>query len=1096
MPLRAARLCRSIAAPWLTVLFLTLPARAVAQTVTGNLQGTVSDSDRGVLPGVSIAVRGVETGLERNLTTNERGSYSATFLPIGNYWVSATLSGFGTAIRDGVEVQLNRTTVADFTLDPRATAEVRVTAEPPRINTVNGEIKASLTAEAIQAKPTINPGSFLSLAEVFAGFQENPTSGQNNPTASSGSSVNFNGTGTRGATFQINGVNNDDSSENQNRQGVALSTIKEFQIITNNFTAEFGRGYGAVVLVQTKSGTNDFRGEAYGFHTDAEWNDKSHFSSARAKPLSTRTQYGMTLGFPLRQDHLFGFLAADRTELSGDRIITRDVFIASDLQFPRLMRGNDTPENRAFIDSVLARFGNLTPNDPRTPRAFSGFQAFEFPDEDYSARLDWQPGGSDTVTGRWQYTRQIREAEDIIVGEAALQNHKQQNYGATWTHVFSPRTVGEARYGLGLRDTNVDIDAGNDTPIIRFSGTPPGFASIIGNAGNFPIHRDQTDHQFVYNLTTLLGSNHFIKIGTDVRLQQLDDLADNNSRGSYTFAAACGGTTYTNAYAAFLDGCVTTFVKGYGPFALENRINEYNVYLEDSWQPFSNLTLNAGLRYDYVEAPSEVNDRIDYGFDDDTDNIAPRVSFAWSPKAERGLFRWLTGGPGNSSIRGGYGLFHGRIFQSVFSQTGLSLRTNPPNAILLTFSNSLNVADPTNGFVFTPGPQTVRHSLTLADPDLEMPYTQQWNLTFERNLPLNSAIRVSYTATRGEGFLRYTLDNLAVTPAQGGIVVVNHPNNAPVAGHPDLRGVLVNRVAADFRCAGTGLPGAPVNATCPVSVPLAPNEISLRFPRNNERRPDPRYGTNFLVSNGAQTEYNGLQVELSKRLSHGIAFQTSYTYSKAEDNVSEATFVGAGDSNQTGPNGKFAFGLSRFDTRHRFTLNGTYLVPFFRDRKDLLGLALGGWQIGAFLKIASGTPFTVIDTGGGDIDWDSFSENRPVLVDRSVEGRTIDDQGTSQRDMPRSAFRRATPEDSIEDLTGRNTFFTDGVRNLDLGIYKTFPLPWDHSLSVRFEVFNVFNRVQFGFPDNNFNNPTFGQILSASNQYLPRMIQFGARYAF
>ena len=127
---------------------------------------------------------------------------------------------------------------------------------PPPINLTKAEVKSSLTEQQIIDKPTLNAGNFLSLAETFPGLQENPTSGQNNPTASSGSSINFNNTGTRGATFQINGVNNDDSSENQNRQGVALSTIQEFQILKNGYSAEFGRGDGAVVLVQTKSGTN------------------------------------------------------------------------------------------------------------------------------------------------------------------------------------------------------------------------------------------------------------------------------------------------------------------------------------------------------------------------------------------------------------------------------------------------------------------------------------------------------------------------------------------------------------------------------------------------------------------------------------------------------------------------------------------------------------------------------------------------------------------------------------------------------------------------------------------------------------------------
>ena len=172
-------------------------------------------------------------------------------------------------MREGIDITLNRTTVVDFSLSPSAVQDtVTVRAAAPVINSTNGEIKSSLTAAQIMDKPTLNPGSFLSLAEIFPGFQENPFSGQNNPTLSSGSSINFNGTGSRAATFQINGVNNDDSSENQNRQGVSLSTIAEFQVISNSYTAEFGRSAGAVVLVQTKSGTNSVHGDLYEYYQE------------------------------------------------------------------------------------------------------------------------------------------------------------------------------------------------------------------------------------------------------------------------------------------------------------------------------------------------------------------------------------------------------------------------------------------------------------------------------------------------------------------------------------------------------------------------------------------------------------------------------------------------------------------------------------------------------------------------------------------------------------------------------------------------------------------------------------------------------------
>ncbi len=294
---------------------LAVASVAAAQTVTGTLQGTVTDTGGGVLPGVVVTIKNNELGATREVTTNNAGFYTAPFLAIGTYTVTAKMTGFNIVVRESVPVTLNQTQVADFQLKPASVAEtVTVVGAAPPINTSNGEIKGTLNEQQILDKPTLNPGSFLSLAEIFPGFQDNPTSGQNNPTLSSGSSINFNGTGTRGATFQINGVNNDDSSENQHRQGAALSTIKEFQVITNNYTAEFGRGYGAVVLVQTKSGTNSWRGDVYEFVQDS--NDLTALRKfALVKPDNQRHQFGGTVGFPIVRDRLFGFGNFDRTKL-------------------------------------------------------------------------------------------------------------------------------------------------------------------------------------------------------------------------------------------------------------------------------------------------------------------------------------------------------------------------------------------------------------------------------------------------------------------------------------------------------------------------------------------------------------------------------------------------------------------------------------------------------------------------------------------------------------------------------------------------------------------------------------------------------------
>ncbi|HZI59792.1 MAG TPA: TonB-dependent receptor [Pyrinomonadaceae bacterium] len=1086
-------------------LFL-LPASASAQTVTGTLQGNVSDAKGAVIPGAEVVIRNMDTGQERTLQTNSEGAYVASFLPLGRYTVTASSTGFSKVSQETIEVTLNQTRVVNFTLNPSTVTEaVVVTTEAAPINTTNAEIKGSLNSQEILDKPTLNQGSFLSLAETFAGFQENPTSGQNNPTASSGSSINFNGTGTRGATFQINGVNNDDSSENQNRQGASLSTIKEFQVITNNFTAEFGRGYGAVVLVQTKSGTNELHGDVYWYHNDSALNSTNNvFAPGVKKGVTRRNQFGFTSGFPLFKDRLFSFVSLDHTENTGANNFNRDVFTLAernpDNWFKAAPPGNDTPSNRAFIQSIIDRFANAVPNDPAAgPRVFRGRQGFDFPARDYSGRLDWNPWSQDNISARWHYTRQRFVADDIIIGERADQNHKQQNFGLTWTRLFSAKSVGEFRYGLGLRTTLVNIAAGNDTPIIRFfNPSPITTQTSIGSAGNFPIQRYQTDNQFVYNFTTLF-SKHYLKLGTDIRRQNLDDLADNFSRGFYSSTVAtCNSVNYGNGFNQLINGCMPNYQKGFGPFFLENRNREANFYAEDNWRISPHLTLNLGLRYEYVSAPEEAADRIAYGISADKDNWEPRIGFAWSPDFQTGFLHSLFGSAGDSSFRGGYGIYHGRIFQSVFSQGGATVRFNPPNAFFYNQSgvqtptfNPINLADPTNGFVFTPGPQTARHTITAIDPGLEMPYTQQWNLTIERQMPFSSAFRASYTGNRGIGLLKYALDNLPLHDAVNGVLVANHPNNPA-----NLRGQVI-RLASDFLCAGTaGTTAIPFTAQCPVVVPIGALEYSFRVPRTNERRPNGLFGTNVAVSNAAWSYYHAMQLEWVKRLSSNLNFQANYTWSKAIDTTSEATFVGAGDSNQNGNDARAARSLSRFHTPHRFTMYGTYRLPFFATDKGLLGQVLGGWQFSAVLKLAKGTPFTVTTTAV-DLNFDAFSESRPVLLDPSVLGNSVNHPSNSTSSLPRSAFRALTTADFNTSILGRNTFFIDGTKTLDFGLMKTFSMPWEgHKLVVRADMFNSLNHVQYGIPSASIANTNFGAITSAATLYQPRNIQVSLRYQY
>ena len=364
-------------------------------------------------------------------------------------------------------------------------------------------------------------------------------------------------------------------------------------------------------------------------------------------------------------------------------------------------------------------------------------------------------------------------------------------------------------------------------------------------------------------------------------------------------------------------------------------------------------------------------------------------------------------------------------------------------------------------------------------------------------MPWDSTLKITYQGNHNDKRLRYSLDNLPLSPLNGPVTVVDHPFNAPAAGFPDLRGKVINAVAADFNCAGTGLPGITTNAACPVAVPIADNEISFRVPRTNERRPNPLYTSNLIISNDAEAWYDGVEFSWDKRFSHGVQFQVAYTFSNSEDTTSEATFVGAGDSNQQGPNSAYARAKSRFHSPHRFTLNGSYRLPFFADQRGFLGQALGGWMVTGVVKLISGTPFTVTATGV-DLEFDGFAEARPVLLDPSILGTHVTHRDTSQQALPRTAFRAATFGDSVEDLVPRNSFYGDGLERVDFVLSKSFAMPWSSdSLDFRFEVFNAFNSVQFGFPATDFNTPaTFGVISGVATSYSPRTLQVVLRYRY
>ena len=235
------------------------------------------------------------------------------------------------------------------------------------------------------------------------------------------------------------------------------------------------------MLVQTKSGTNQWRGDVYEFLQDG--NDLTALRTFTAvKPDNQRNQFGGTAGFPIRTDRLFGFVSFDRTKLGGKNNYARDLLLPNE-RTPRLTRGNDTPANRAWIQSIIDRYpASAVPNDPRSNRTYATVIGFDWPDQDYSGRVDWQRG-PDHLTTRYQYTHQVRATDDVILGEQAKQDNQQQNLGVTWTKILSSRMVDRAALRPGrARHQRQHRRRATTTPIVRFTASPFS-GTTIGNAG-------------------------------------------------------------------------------------------------------------------------------------------------------------------------------------------------------------------------------------------------------------------------------------------------------------------------------------------------------------------------------------------------------------------------------------------------------------------------------------------------------------------------------------------------------------------------------------------------------------------------------------
>lgn len=1052
---------------------------SLAQSTTARIVGTVQDSTGAVVPGVELVATNVDTGESRTATSGAGGAFSIPNLVIGRYEVSAQITGFKRYVRGPITLETNQTARVDVTLETgEVTESVTVTSEAPLLQTDDSSLGTVIDNSTIVELP-LNGRNFIRLGSLMAGATPGSPGASVVRDRQEGVALSANGQRESQNNYILDGADN-----NETLFGVAvivpsIDAIQEFKVQTGNYSAEFGRGAGAVVNVAIKSGTNQLRGTVYHFLRNDSLDAADFFTNyfGREKTPLRFNQFGFSAGGPVIKDRVFLFgnyegLRERRTSTNTSILPTEALrngdFTGQPTIFDPLNRtssgaripftNNQIPSGRINpISTAVAAFWPA-PNSTGSAQNFA--QNFGNPSDrdQFHIRSDVNATDKDRFFGRVSWT----DREDLGAGiafNAESTNNKHKSAVAGWTHVLSPTMINDLRgsvtlYEFQLVPDGLGVDYASQLGLPSFASeealrfptiTVRNFTGLGGNDA-IPLFRKENTFQIVEQFNWIVG-RHTVKAGADIRWYQTNNYQPQTASGNYNFDGSFTGPLggqYANGMADFLLGLPRTQrildPRSYDAARLRNTRSQF--YVQDDFTVTPSLTLNLGIRLENDGAWREKNDRwawFDFAtgevvylpggnlgfnlpyahrFQDGVDIKAPQYS--WAPRIG---FAWRPGNSKKLVIRSAYGLFWGQPNSVVMLNNAL---TFPP--YLLRTELISGTATPELQFGQFPGlsgensiPRTP--SFYTSDPEkFRNGYSQMWNFTVQRQFGSYSA-QAAYVGNKGTA--------------------------------------LEQRYEANYATPGPG---------------------SLA-----SRRRYPNFGNITFQDSTANSWYHSLQLQGEKRFSKGFQFLTAYTWSKALDTASSWTGLGGQDSAfaQDPTNLGLDKGRSGFDLRHRFSATYVYQLPFKFDNKaaDLL---LGGWQTSGILTLRTGSPFTVRQ--GGDVPNRGARANRPNLIG---EGNLDPNERTIDRWFNTGAFVSATP--NFFGTAGRNILDGPGAKSFDLSLMKFFNITERYRLQFRSEFFNVANHPNFGLPNSSFGNAALGTIRGGG---AGREIQFALKLLF
>jgi hypothetical protein len=1057
----------------IAVFFLLTPTIS-AQVDRATLSGVVRDSGGGVIPGATVTVTNMATNIESHQATSETGSYQVVNLVPGRYQVEVELSGFKKSSQV-IALEVGQRARLDVELAVGSFSEVVTVAETPQLLNTNDATLGAVIPQSQVANLPLAIRNWDDLLALVPGVQGDRYTEQGGGTSFGRTGgINVHGARALQNNFLLDGVDNNSISENVQELTSQVSrpsvdAIQEFKVVTSPYSAEYGRSPGAAVSVSTKSGTNGIHGTLYDYFRNQAFDSNDYFSikANAAKPSNDQNQYGGNVGGPIVKDKAFFFGDYEGTRITRGvtritRVPTADEragIFTSAVRDPLTglpFANNTIPGSR--IDPYATSIINLVPL-PNQPGANNFFRTADLLDNSdrLLTRGDWKPSASDSVFGRYIYSnrdRQIPGAFGGVVdgtGTSAFGNQtiKTNAIVGGWTRVISPAMVNEFRISwsrstsdavqqsFGLAPpTNATIPGSVTNPLV--AGGLPGVAidtyfggSGLGRIGSpdfLPKFQHTNQFEFIDSVSWLRG-NHALKAGADFIMPMNNEFMDvPATRGSLRFRGSFSG----NAMADYLLGYVTDLQLS-NVFVTNQRHQAQMYFVQDDWKVNSRLSLNLGLRYDYMTPALEANNSMT--------NFNPAGSGALLFATDGSLLQRSLVNPDRNNfapragvvyklddktiLRGGWGVFY-NLFDRVGSEDQLSL--NVPGLVNKTitqtsgspvfflqqgfpagFLNAPNL-DPAAGQL-----KAVRlRSVDQNDPNTS---TQQASAGLQRELGGNMVLSADFVYTR--------TSNLAT------LVNLNQP--LPNAAGNNALGAL----------------------------------------------PYPNFGFIEWRSDNGKSDYKGVDLGLEKRFVRGYAFGVAYTIGKSQDNASEQlTTQGSNAFPQNARDFEPWFGPSDYDVRHRFSANFVWNLPLGDN------VIARGWTVSGIYTAHTGHPFTVTQSGN------NVGTNMTGLP--NVSGDT---EGPKTVDKWFNTAAFAIVPSGVFGNEQRNRLTGPGFQNFDITFQRQIKLGSRMAANLRWDIFNLFNTVNFGIPNKDVSTAaTFGTISSLASD--PRTMQLAIRLTF